>query len=89
MVLADKESVIQQDDLAHPGYRRRGFDTWLQVFQTSLTCPSTWRNVEILQVRSKWQSPTLPRQGQAQSVVIEYVKTQKTAHPVLIQTCVH
>lgn len=33
MVCVDKESVIQQDDLDHPGYSRQDFDTLLQVFQ--------------------------------------------------------
>ncbi|KAI3360466.1 hypothetical protein L3Q82_002362 [Scortum barcoo] len=30
-LIVGKESMIQQDDLAHPGNSHQGFDTWLQV----------------------------------------------------------
>lgn len=29
----DKDGVIQQEDLAHPGYSHQESDIWLQVFQ--------------------------------------------------------
>lgn len=75
------DSVIQQDDLAHPVCSHQGFDTQLQVFETSNTRPCSWCYVEILQVRSKWhsrvESPTPPLKNEPKSVVIEYVARRK------------